>query len=412
MAYPGQPDVVSGEQYRYALTNFRIAHEKVEEQRVQLQEQEKQVALLRARIALLEGTGQNSHLGVSKLGGNSVDDFSIKNAASGLERQINRWAADVTRAPPAHLNSLREAALADIFDDDPPETGPDTPHATGIQIQSLLRHAVTKTIAEGVVNCLIVTDSPDANIQLTRIHEHIFARDPTVAAVWRRQTFTAAVESCSADMSLFFLSENMGNLTKVLGLDNSDKDKGSAANGVFAVLEAAYEFSRMLHGAPSSSGGSVDAFYRAFVPDVGTTMNPRQIELVKRCHKTERGDVDRVGATVFPGLVKVSRGPPGPNGVSTQTLQTVVRRAQVICECAMLGTGGPATLAGGMAPGAVGMSPPPSAPSSVSPQPHPQQYPQQSPQQYPQQQPQQYPQQGQYYPQQPQQYANPNVGYQ
>ena len=56
----------------------RIAHEKVEEQRIQLQEQEKQVALLRARIALLEGTNQNSHLGVSKLGGNSVDDFAIK----------------------------------------------------------------------------------------------------------------------------------------------------------------------------------------------------------------------------------------------------------------------------------------------------------------------------------------------
>ena len=230
-------------------------------------------------------------------------------------------------------------------------------------------------------------------------------------------------------MSLFFLSENMANLTKILGLDNYDKDKSAAANGVFAVLEAAYEFSRMLHGAPSSSGGSVDAFYRAFVTDVGTTMNPRQIELVKRCHKTERGEVDRVGATVFPGLVKVSRGPPGANGVSTETLQTVVRRAQVICECAMLGTGALAAPGGGMTPGSVGMSPPPSAPSSVSPQPHPQQYPQQhlqqyaqQPQQYPQQPqqypqqfappPQQYPQQPQQYQQQPQQYPRMNGGYQ
>ncbi|EJF64833.1 hypothetical protein DICSQDRAFT_80562 [Dichomitus squalens LYAD-421 SS1] len=367
MAYQGQTDIVSGEQYRYALTNFRIAHEKVEEQRVQLQEQEKQVALLRARIALLEGTNQNSHLGVSKLGGNSVDDFSIKNAASGLERQINRWAADVTRAPPVPFNTIRQAALTDVFDDDPPELGPNAPNATGIQIQSLLRHAVSKTIAEGIVNCLIVTDSPEANIQLTRIHEHIFSRDATVAAVWRRQTFTAAVESCSEDMSRFFLSEHMPNLTKILGLDTNAK--GTAASGIYLVLEAAYEFSRMLHGAPSSSGGSVDAFYRAFVPDVAITMNPRQIELVKRCHKTERGELDRVGATVFPGLVKVSRGPQGPNGVSTEDVQTVVRRAQVICECALMGTG-VVSPGVGMGPGVMGVSPPPSAPPSVSPQPY------------------------------------------
>ncbi|KAI0696314.1 hypothetical protein C8T65DRAFT_664002 [Cerioporus squamosus] len=365
MAYQGQPDVVSGEQYRYALTNFRIAHEKVEEQRVQLQEQEKQVALLKARIALLEGTNQNSHLGVSKLGGNSVDDFSIKNAASALERQINRWAADVTRTPPAPLNIIRHAALTDVFDDDPPELGPGAPHPTGIQIQSLLRHAVSKTIAEGIINCLIVTDSPEANIQLTRIHEHIFSRDPTVAAVWRRQTFTAAVESCSADMSIFFLSEHMENLARVLALENGSKstDKNSASGGIFAVLQAAYEFSRMLHGAPSSSGSTVDAFYRGFVPDVASTMNPRQIELVKRCHKTERGEPDRVGATVFPGLVKVSRGPSGPNGISTENVQTVVRRAQVICECALVGGLGGAAAA-------VGVSPPPSVSPPVGAYPH------------------------------------------
>ena len=99
----------------------------------------------------------------------------VQNAASGLERQINRWAADVTRAPPAPPNVLRHAALADAFDDEPEELSY-SQNATGIQIQSLLRHAVSKTIAEGIVNCLIVTDSPEANIQLTRIHEHIFSR--------------------------------------------------------------------------------------------------------------------------------------------------------------------------------------------------------------------------------------------
>ncbi|KAH9907648.1 uncharacterized protein BXZ73DRAFT_110204 [Epithele typhae] len=44
-----------------------------------------------------------------------------------------------------------------------------------IQIQSLLRVAVSKTIAESIANCLIVTDSPKVKIQLTCIHEHIFS---------------------------------------------------------------------------------------------------------------------------------------------------------------------------------------------------------------------------------------------
>lgn len=57
----------------------RIAHEKVEEQRGQLQEQEKQVAHLRARIALLEGTsGQGHGMRINLAQQNTVDDFSIK----------------------------------------------------------------------------------------------------------------------------------------------------------------------------------------------------------------------------------------------------------------------------------------------------------------------------------------------
>jgi hypothetical protein len=83
----------------------------------------------------------------------------------------------------------------------------------------------------------------------------------------------------------------------------------------------------------------VDAFYRAFVPELGSTLYPRQIELVKRCLRSERGEMDRVGATIFPGLVKVTRGPMTPGGQSTENIQTVVRRAQVICECALDQTG-------------------------------------------------------------------------
>ena len=46
-----------------------------------------------------------------------------------------------------------------------------------MQLQSYLRHAMAETISEGIINCLIVTNSTEANIQLTRIHEHIFARE-------------------------------------------------------------------------------------------------------------------------------------------------------------------------------------------------------------------------------------------
>lgn len=49
----------------------------------------------------------------------------------------------------------------------------------------------------------------------------------------------------------------------------------------------------------------------------------------------ERGQVDRVGACVFPGLVKVSRGALVPGEGELETTQTVVRRAQVICGCAL-----------------------------------------------------------------------------
>lgn len=101
-------DYVSGEQYRYALANFvstlfffslfcfvflsvffkRIAHEKVESQRQQLEEQERQVAQLRQRISVLEGgddQGAWQRLG-QRAGGSSVDDFSIKVCAASCVR--------------------------------------------------------------------------------------------------------------------------------------------------------------------------------------------------------------------------------------------------------------------------------------------------------------------------------------
>ena len=121
--------------------------------------------------------------------------------------------------------------------------------------------------------------------------------DPTVACVWRRQTFSAAVDSCTPDMSLSILYEQVPELMRTLN------GKIPASGGV-SILESAYAFSRMLH---SSGTSSSDAFYRAFVPELGSALFPNQIELVKRCLRSERGEQDRVGATIFPGLVKVSR---------------------------------------------------------------------------------------------------------
>ena len=45
-----------------------------------------------------------------------------------------------------------------------------------MMVQSLLRHAMAEAISDGIINCLIVTSSAEANVQLTRIHEHLFAR--------------------------------------------------------------------------------------------------------------------------------------------------------------------------------------------------------------------------------------------
>lgn len=91
----------------------------------------------------------------------------------------------------------------------------------------------------------------------------------------------------------------------------------------------------MLHGSNSSSG---DAFYRAFVPELGSTLYPRQIELVKRCLRSERGELDRVGATIFPGLVKVTRGPPLPSGEHGDNVQVYFMSSgcSVVAECLLI----------------------------------------------------------------------------
>ncbi|KAF8315491.1 uncharacterized protein EI90DRAFT_2946518, partial [Cantharellus anzutake] len=323
---------VSADQYRYALTNFRIAHEQVEKQRQQLEEQERQVALLRQRIAVLEGGDEQ---GLTKMnaraGKSSVDDFSIRNEASKLERLINRWAADVVRNPPGSLGDIYNASQSDMG-------GYEIENPTPALVQNILRHALSEIISEGIINCLIVTNSPEANIQLSRIHDHIFQRDPTVASVWRRQTFSAAVEAFTTEMSDYILNEQIPTLTELIFSPSAPPQTAVLAAGLRNILNTGYEFSRTLHASKTSSAGSTggaDAFYRAFVPDLGSVLYPTRIELLKRCRKHEMGEVDRVGACVFPGLVKVARGVNGSASDDTDGGQSVIRRAQVVCECAL-----------------------------------------------------------------------------
>lgn len=117
---------------------------------------------------------------------------SVQNSASKLERLINGWAVDVVRTHRHQLNDIRQAAISDIYEGYPPEEDETTKgDATAIHVQNLLRHAISQAISEGIVNCLIVTNSQEANIQLTRIHEHIFARKRSCILV---RTWWANVE--------------------------------------------------------------------------------------------------------------------------------------------------------------------------------------------------------------------------
>lgn len=134
-----------------------------------------------------------------------------------------------------------------------------------------------------------------------------FTGDPTVASVWRRQTFSAAVDAFTSEMSNHILSEHIPALSQLLlgGARNGFALPATTnlTTGLRSILDAAYNFSRMLHASKTSSGGAggaADAFYRAFVPELGSVLYPRQIELLKRCKRHELGQVDRVGACVFP----------------------------------------------------------------------------------------------------------------
>ena len=173
--------------------------------------------------------------------------FTIKNSSSGLERRINRWAADTltyqarmaplpppgTELPPhLALIPLAEALYADLDEgarESPFLNGLSTMEfdfqGLGLVVQSLLRHVMSQMLADGIVNELLVTNSEDANRELTKLHDQLFNRaslaiprryrtnprwvlgEPLVASVWRRQTFSAAVDTLSPYMATNLLLE-------------------------------------------------------------------------------------------------------------------------------------------------------------------------------------------------------------
>jgi hypothetical protein len=71
----------------------------------------------------------------------------------------------------------------------------------------------------------------------------VFVGGPTVAAVWRRQTFTAAVENIAPETTRSIFEEHLPTFAALL------KDQPDDPLGTRTVLEDAYRFSRMLHGA-------------------------------------------------------------------------------------------------------------------------------------------------------------------
>ncbi|KAH9055587.1 hypothetical protein EDB87DRAFT_1298507 [Lactarius vividus] len=111
-------------------------------------------------------------------------------------------------------------------------------------------------------------------------------------------------------------------------------DSAEDTLGTRGVLQDAYQF--FAHAARCGSqrgprrGCALPLVVRSRVRE---HLASCQIEVVKRCRRYDRGEGDRVGATISPGLVKVLPTPPRPRVMPGAT-QTVVRRALVICECA------------------------------------------------------------------------------
>ncbi|CDZ97148.1 hypothetical protein [Phaffia rhodozyma] len=332
---------VSQEQFQNVLKNFRAAHAQVELQRDQMEEQEKQLKLLKKKVAQLEGdstygadhSNRNSFKGVS-----STDDSTINNAASSLAALINRYASTLVIRHPHLLPDFWAAVTKNCTENEGQHQD-----VASLRVQSLLRHAISKVICNGVVNRLLLTNSSEANERLWRIHECIFSRDPVVASVWRRQTCSASMNDFDRALMIQTLQEYMPSLFLILLkydgpsiktlADASVKTESTDClipEALVEILQSAWEFSRLLHESKQSFSSSGIGLYRAFVPELGSALDATRMELLKRCHRSENQEKEVLGACLFPGLIKMGRDSRG------RDIHVVVRRAHVICDCALL----------------------------------------------------------------------------
>lgn len=101
--------------------------------------------------------------------------------------------------------------------------------------------------------------------------------EPLVASVWRRQTFSAAVDSLSPSMSLSLFREHMPHVFPLINATHSNAGAG-LSHELETVLDASYLYSRMLHKS-YSPGGALEGsgFYRSFVCQVGSPLDPTQL---------------------------------------------------------------------------------------------------------------------------------------
>ena len=114
---------------------------------------------------------------------------------------IKLWASEILRVAPVPPATLKDAALSDVAS--AWDTGLFT-EARPMLVQSLLRHAMAEAISEGFINCLIVTSLADANKELTRTHERLFARKCIVMLISYSDPF-----SCSLDVYSFPISYHL-----------------------------------------------------------------------------------------------------------------------------------------------------------------------------------------------------------
>lgn len=177
------------------LKNYKLAHERIETQRVQMLEQETQNAILRKQVSLLEGVDATSASVVDYSsgggGGTTIDDFTLRNCSSSLARRINRWAADtiteLTHGTSHDTQYQVLIPLANALYDDI-AFAKDSPFLLALSqvqfeysnlamvVQTLMRHAMSEMLCYGIVNELLVTNSEEANKELTRVHEQLFDR--------------------------------------------------------------------------------------------------------------------------------------------------------------------------------------------------------------------------------------------